>query len=215
MAEKLECSFDAGCIWASMADKDDPKAQQEYTAHFVLMHGNARTRDQRPKPKPYKAKGKLSQLNDAQGGGGKPAARGEVRCDCGNWFSRFATRNDRHQNKTAFTCCKTCFLNERKKGKRDKKVAGNSREGSQERQPVGDQEVHAYYVGAASRADAAVVSDDHPRLDVRVTFPMPWCGGGHGGAGEHLPKEADTGERAAADRRHDKPDPGCQVCGRC
>ena len=52
MAEKLDCSFDAACAWASTADKDDPKAQQEYTAHIVLMHGMARARDQKPKPKP-------------------------------------------------------------------------------------------------------------------------------------------------------------------
>ena len=51
MAEKLDCSFDATCTWASTADKDDPKAQQEYTAHFVLKHGTARVRD-KPKPKP-------------------------------------------------------------------------------------------------------------------------------------------------------------------
>ena len=121
----------------------------------------------------YKAKGKLSQLNNGQGGGGKPAARGEVQCNCGNWFTRLATRSDRRQNKATFTCCKTCFLNERRKSRRDKKVAGNLREGSLERQPVGDQEVHAYYVGAASKTDAVVVLDDHPRLDVRVTFPTP------------------------------------------
>ena len=41
---------------------------------------------------------------------------------------------------------------------------------------MGDQEVHAYYVGAASKTDAVVVLDDHPRLDVRVTFPTPWGG---------------------------------------
>ena len=34
-----------------MADKDDPKAQREYTEHFVREHGTARARD-RPKPKP-------------------------------------------------------------------------------------------------------------------------------------------------------------------
>ena len=85
----------------------------------------------------YKAKGRPpqqpSQLNDSHGGGGSTPARGEVRCGCGNWFSRFATRNDGRQNKTAYTCCKACFLGERKRGKRDRKIAANSRESSRER----------------------------------------------------------------------------------
>ena len=51
MAEKLNCSFNATCAWTSKANKDDPKAQQEYTEHFVREHGTARARD-RPKPKP-------------------------------------------------------------------------------------------------------------------------------------------------------------------
>ena len=42
MAEKLNCSFDATCAWTSKANKDDPKAQQEYTEHFVQDHGTAR-----------------------------------------------------------------------------------------------------------------------------------------------------------------------------
>jgi len=47
----------------------------------------------------YKAKGRSqqqpSQLSDSGGGGGGGApARGEVRCSCGNWFSKFATRNN-------------------------------------------------------------------------------------------------------------------------
>ena len=68
-------------------------------------------------------------------------------------------------------CCKACFVSERKRGRRDRKIAANSRECSGERRAIDDQEVHAYYVGAATTDDAAVVSDDHPRLDVRVTFP--------------------------------------------
>ena len=52
MAEKLECSFDLACVWNSTANKDDPEAQQEYTAHLVTMYGTTRTRDQKPKPKP-------------------------------------------------------------------------------------------------------------------------------------------------------------------
>ena len=51
MAEKLKCSFDASCSWASTANADSPKAMQEYTEHFVRDHGAARARD-RPKPKP-------------------------------------------------------------------------------------------------------------------------------------------------------------------
>ena len=51
MAEKLNCSFDATCTWTSTASKDSPKAQQEYTEHFVRDHSTTRARD-RPKPKP-------------------------------------------------------------------------------------------------------------------------------------------------------------------
>ena len=35
------------------------------------------------------------------------------------------------------------------------------------------QEVHAYYVGAASSSSAVVLSEDHLRLDVKVMFPTP------------------------------------------
>ena len=73
-----------------------------------------------------------------------------------------------------FTCCKACFLNKRKKKPRNKRVAGNSREGSPGRSPDREQqEVHAYYIGAASTMSTVVATEDHPRLDVKVTFPTP------------------------------------------
>ena len=86
-------------------------------------------------------------------------------------------RNNGRQNKTAYTCCKACFISERKRGKRDRKITANSREGSREHRVVDDQEVHAYYVGTAARADATVVSDDHPRLTTGSPSPRTTAAG--------------------------------------
>ena len=41
MANKLKCSGDPVCEWVSTAEKSTPKAQQEYTIHFIKEHQNA------------------------------------------------------------------------------------------------------------------------------------------------------------------------------
>ena len=64
----------------------------------------------------YKAQGKTSLGGGRAGGGDGTSTQscGDQRCSCGNWYNRFIARNGGHQNKTAYTFCKTCFLNERK-----------------------------------------------------------------------------------------------------